>query len=348
MLNERMAKLEGMVPYSSLSKLAESGGTVPHSSVLKLGKGSHYGNQLIAFRGDLDQSTCSSGQKTSKQDNLYQLSGNSDLYDVHDFDGDPCTLAQPPALPEVNLKNVLSGIVAILTGSNKDLNTVPSQYSEPTVEFFGHGEDGVNSLHSSVCKPSAPPLLEEDATTYSMYINVLEAEPPEWLPDSYAKVCMQCNYPFTALTRGRHHCRLCGQIFCRTCTEGRCLLPVKFRMRDPQRVCNTCYERLKPVQCALKHFISNAAQSAKHDVMDWTCTRGWLNLPIGLSMEHEIYKAANSLTSYCQVKLLRSNGFVLKETLNFFNEEYCCLKVHKIASVLEFLLFYLGQCRLLD
>ncbi|KAB8106368.1 hypothetical protein EE612_040685, partial [Oryza sativa] len=29
---------------------------------------------------------------------------------------------------------------------------------------------------------------------------------------------------------------------------------------------------------------SNAMQPAKHDVMDWTSTRSWLNLPVGLSM----------------------------------------------------------------
>ena len=39
----------------------------------------------------------------------------------------------------------------------------------------------------------------------------------------------------------------------------------------------------------------------KHDVMDWTCTRGWLNLPVDLSMEHEIYKSANTLRSYYQI-----------------------------------------------
>ncbi|WJZ91816.1 hypothetical protein VitviT2T_010859 [Vitis vinifera] len=35
--------------------------------------------------------------------------------------------------------------------------------------------------------------------------------------------------------------------------------------------------------------------------MDWTCTRRWLNLPVGLSMEHEIYKSANTLRSYYQI-----------------------------------------------
>ncbi|KAK8679417.1 hypothetical protein V6N13_144870 [Hibiscus sabdariffa] len=41
-------------------------------------------------------------------------------------------------------------------------------------------------------------------------------------------------------------------------------------------------------------------KEAKHDVMDWTGTRGWLNLPVGLSMEHEIYKASNTLRNYLQ------------------------------------------------
>ncbi|KAK7251238.1 hypothetical protein RIF29_34262 [Crotalaria pallida] len=67
------------------------------------------------------------------------------------------------------------------------------------------------------------------------------------------------------------------------------------------RVCDSCYDRLDPLQAVLINTISNAVQVAKHDVTDWTCARGWINLPIGLSMEHEIYKASNTLRNYCQV-----------------------------------------------
>ena len=69
----------------------------------------------------------------------------------------------------------------------------------------------------------------------------------------------------------------------------------------PRGLCDACYDRLDPLQGVLINSISNAMQVAKHDVIDWTCTRGWLNLPLGLSMEHEIYKASNTLRSYCQV-----------------------------------------------
>lgn len=207
--------------------------------------------------------------------------------------------------PEVNLKNVLSGIMAIVTGSNKDtIEDTVLEVPGSDVAFIGSAKNGDTYLHPSVYIPSAPPLLEPSGINYNTYKEVLEAEPPEWLRDSSTSVCMQCNAPFTALTRGRHHCRLCGGIFCRACSRGRCLLPIKFRERNPQRVCDTCYDMLDPLQGVLINTISNAVQVAKHDVMDWTCTRGWLNLPVGLSMEHEIYKSSNTLRNYSQVLLL--------------------------------------------
>uniref|UniRef100_A0A8C7GB96 1-phosphatidylinositol 3-phosphate 5-kinase n=1 Tax=Oncorhynchus kisutch TaxID=8019 RepID=A0A8C7GB96_ONCKI len=37
-----------------------------------------------------------------------------------------------------------------------------------------------------------------------------------WMPDSQCKECYDCNEKFTTFRR-RHHCRLCGQIFCSRC-----------------------------------------------------------------------------------------------------------------------------------
>lgn len=66
-------------------------------------------------------------------------------------------------------------------------------------------------------------------------------------------------------------------------------------------VCNACYDRLNSLQGLLINSISNAMQVAKHDVTDWTSMRGWLNIPVCLSMEQEMYKASNALRSNCQV-----------------------------------------------
>ena len=37
-----------------------------------------------------------------------------------------------------------------------------------------------------------------------------------WLPDSVSRQCYECSEKFTTFRR-RHHCRLCGQIFCSRC-----------------------------------------------------------------------------------------------------------------------------------
>ncbi|KAK1556765.1 hypothetical protein Q3G72_011750 [Acer saccharum] len=294
-----MATFEGRVLHSLLPKLVNKE------------------NVMVNYNDDHSSSGWSmpegkkpypSGSKSLKEDYVYQFPLDSEDYIDGEYDSsdDQHNSTQSSDMaPEVNLKNVLSGIVAIVTGRNKG-SIVSASQQDPSsnLSFLGSAKNGDTFLDSSVYIPSAPPLLEPDGINYSAYKEVLEAEPPEWLPDSSTTVCMQCTAPFTALTRGRHHCRFCGGVFCRVCTKGRCLLPVKFRERNPQRVCDACYDRLDPLQGILINSISNAVQVAKHDVVDWTCTRGWLNLPVGISMEYEIYKASNTLRSYCQVARL--------------------------------------------
>ena len=42
-------------------------------------------------------------------------------------------------------------------------------------------------------------------------------EPPTWIPDSMAPLCMGCGSAFS-LVRRRHHCRSCGRVFCAKCS----------------------------------------------------------------------------------------------------------------------------------
>uniref|UniRef100_A0A0D9WXK2 FYVE-type domain-containing protein n=1 Tax=Leersia perrieri TaxID=77586 RepID=A0A0D9WXK2_9ORYZ len=230
----------------------------------------------------------------------FDFGGKAD-FDAYECGDDSWRSAPLQAEKSVNLKNLLGGLIAIINPGGKNSEIQPPKDTKSSVSFLGSSTNGETYLHSSVYVPSAPPLLNEEALSYNVYRVVIEAEPPQWLPDSYANSCMQCAAPFTVVTCGRHHCRFCGGIFCRACSKGRCLLPAMFRERNPQRVCDGCYDRLDPLQNLFINSISNATQTAKHDVMDWTSARGWLNLPIGLTMEHEIYKAANSVRSYRQV-----------------------------------------------
>ncbi|MQL81575.1 hypothetical protein Taro_014029 [Colocasia esculenta] len=275
---------------------------VSYSSLPKFDEQSHYHDDSAA---DVWSTTgggaCTSDLRSFSRDYSYKLPFDSDCgggYDTMEY-GSHST--QSNIRPEVNFENVLKGIIAIITGRNRNTVHIDGQKVNSNISFLEAGKNGDSLLHSSVYAPSAPSLRESEALKYHNYKEVLLAEPPEWLPDSHASTCMQCGAPFKALTRGRHHCRFCGGIFCWLCTKGRCLMPVKFRQREPQRVCDHCYDRLEPLQDVLIKSISNSVQTAKHDVMDWTCSRGWLNLPLGLSMEHEIYKASNTLRSYYQI-----------------------------------------------
>ncbi|XP_021295048.1 uncharacterized protein LOC110424723 [Herrania umbratica] len=127
---------------------------------------------------------------------------------------------------------------------------------------------------------------------------ILEAEPPRWLADSAASTCMLCGVRFHPIMCSRHHCRFCGGIFCGECSKGRSLLPEKFRVADPQRVCDVCCVRLESVQPYLMDQVSNAAQLPTHDLTDLSTLRSWVNFPWGQSMEHEIYKATNTIRGY--------------------------------------------------
>ncbi|KAL0363503.1 UNVERIFIED_CONTAM: SH3 domain-containing protein [Sesamum calycinum] len=134
---------------------------------------------------------------------------------------------------------------------------------------------------------------------------ILESEPPKWLPDSAASSCMLCSVRFHPIMCTRHHCRFCGGIFCSDCTKGRSLLPKNFRTGDPQRVCDVCCVRLESVQPYLMDQVSRAAQLPTHDLTDLSTLRSWLNFPWGQSMEYEIYKATNTIRGYATVGSLR-------------------------------------------
>ncbi|KAF5730751.1 hypothetical protein HS088_TW19G00347 [Tripterygium wilfordii] len=155
-----------------------------------------------------------------------------------------------------------------------------------------------NHLLEQAWKEMAQTLTEAN---FGNIMEILEAEPPKWLPDSSASACMLCSVRFHPIMCSRHHCRFCGGIFCNKCSKGRSLLPKKFHTQNPQRVCDVCCVRLESVQPYLMDQVSRAAQLPTHDLTDLSTLRSWLNFPWGQSMEYEIYKAANIIQGYNKV-----------------------------------------------
>ncbi|KAH6821843.1 phosphatidylinositol-4-phosphate 5-kinase family protein [Perilla frutescens var. hirtella] len=68
-----------------------------------------------------------------------------------------------------------------------------------------------------------------------------------WMPDQSCRVCYECDSQFTLFNR-RHHCRLCGRIFCAKCTSN--WLPIgpsqpntSLEDWDKIRACNYCFKQ---------------------------------------------------------------------------------------------------------
>lgn len=211
--------------------------------------------------------------------------------------------------------------------------------------------------------------------------DVLSLEPPPWLPDSQASECLSCHMPFRPFTRLRHHCRLCGKIFCHSCCHKQALLPAKYNLRwapapgcvgalvaclgwdmgqvqhactqattaaaaprepniirlcmapsaklpppfvpprccadpypvrstrrTPQRVCELCSSALAPHQQHLASTQAAAAQAPVQDAADAISLRAWLNAPWTSSLEGDVFKAANMLTTFVRVSSCRCVG----------------------------------------
>lgn len=85
----------------------------------------------------------------------------------------------------------------------------------------------------------------------------------EWVSDTSCSSCRQCQRPFNALTRRRHHCRCCGWVFCSACTTRDVRVfaiaprPQDWGVKSAARslflwlmcrVCDGCYENWKEME----------------------------------------------------------------------------------------------------
>ncbi|KAL2462389.1 1-phosphatidylinositol-3-phosphate 5-kinase FAB1B [Forsythia ovata] len=97
-----------------------------------------------------------------------------------------------------------------------------------------------------------------DSSTFSDLVSLLKSwipwrsEPTNvsrdfWMPDQSCRVCYECDSQFTLFNR-RHHCRLCGRVFCAKCTSNWVPAPSGDTNRlqedwDKIRACNYCFKQ---------------------------------------------------------------------------------------------------------
>src|SRR5262245_46985131 len=90
----------------------------------------------------------------------------------------------------------------------RSLSTVTSRITSLLTRTPGFGSSNSLSTMNSTTDQSEKrrQLKDYNRSDFRQY----------WMPDSRGKECYECQEKFTTFRR-RHHCRICGQIFCSRC-----------------------------------------------------------------------------------------------------------------------------------
>jgi len=66
-----------------------------------------------------------------------------------------------------------------------------------------------------------------------------------WMPDNLTQNCFSCETKFSLILGRRHHCRICGNIFCNNCTNRQIQFAVKDKKENDKvikiKVCDYCF-----------------------------------------------------------------------------------------------------------
>ncbi|KAF5269883.1 hypothetical protein FQR65_LT05681 [Abscondita terminalis] len=133
------------------------------------------------------------------------------------------------------------------TASTSDRNVdISSQETLPTWAVEAENCEGRNDCYYQVDVTegrSLPNVLKRISNLLAHKTTNLQAYSDTelkqyWMPDSVSKECYECGEKFTTFRR-RHHCRVCGQIFCSQCCSQQ--IPGKiFGCTGDLRVCTYC------------------------------------------------------------------------------------------------------------
>ncbi|XP_077402553.1 phosphatidylinositol-3,5-bisphosphate 3-phosphatase MTMR4 isoform X2 [Vanacampus margaritifer] len=122
---------------------------------------------------------------------------------------------------------------------SKQYGTPPS---EPDIDY----EDDITCLRESDNSPEEDSLSSqsEDRLSEGSWDRVesKDTEVTRWVPDHMASHCFNCDCEFWIAKR-RHHCRNCGNVFCKDCCHLKLPIPDQ-QLYDPVLVCNTCNDLL--------------------------------------------------------------------------------------------------------
>ncbi|WAQ89655.1 hypothetical protein PtA15_11A345 [Puccinia triticina] len=138
-------------------------------------------------------------------------------------------LSIPPLTNQMT--QILEGIQEAHAGSLAENTSNPA---EPTVSLEPKPPNQPRSQHNEDLEASRKPFgMKYVAENYCA---------PVWVPDNHVNRCMgKCQMWFSVLKR-RHHCRLCGGVFCSSCSSRLFVIRNQEQGDQLARACEACFQ----------------------------------------------------------------------------------------------------------
>ncbi|XP_026080435.1 RUN and FYVE domain-containing protein 2 isoform X1 [Carassius auratus] len=129
--------------------------------------------------------------------------------------------------------------IAQLTAEAQQINGLKKEFhrlQDENTQLKGICEEQEHALEELGCKLSESKLKIEDIKEANKALQGGQV----WLKDKDATHCKLCEKEFS-ISRRKHHCRNCGEIFCNACSDNELPLPASPK---PVRVCDPCHALL--------------------------------------------------------------------------------------------------------
>ena len=137
--------------------------------------------------------------------------------------------------------------------NNKDSSTAKKS------KFFFRLEFRCNNSTFSANAAENIKIMSTSKTSPTKLATNQEISRDLWVPDSEAKACFYCNSIFSTFRR-KHHCRICGSVFCSKCCTKQQIEPALL-----SRVCIPC-SKLSLNTCKTALRMNRQNESLKNQI----------------------------------------------------------------------------------
>lgn len=136
---------------------------------------------------------------------------------------------------------MLKSIARSLGGKDRTGFSIKVDELTGFAEFPGYGESKKNIFPDFV-DPETDGILATTKVEKEKKVSNDAGSKEFWMPDQYCKYCYGCDEAFSIYKR-RHHCRMCGQIFCNNCSNFY-IDGLQINLQGQQRACRHCYDQI--------------------------------------------------------------------------------------------------------